>query len=72
MAESTSVVPAAEQLEKLQKELQEKVQSAAKEVNEVLEKYGLEFQVTHKIVVNPDLKQEEIFHDILLRLKRTK
>ena len=68
--EEKSPIQQTAELEKIQKDLLERVQKTAAEVNDVLVKNGFEFQVTHKIVMNPDLKQEEIFHDIVLRPKR--
>lgn len=50
-----------------QKAFLEKVKACAGEVNTVLSKYELQFTVTHKIVVDTDLKREDIIHDIILR-----
>jgi len=47
--------------------LKSKIKSASEEINLVLAKYRLEFVVAHKLIVNQELKQEEIAHDIVLR-----
>ena len=50
--------------------LQEKIKVASAEINSVLTKHQLEFVVIHKLSVNPELKQEEILHDIVMRPKK--
>ena len=47
--------------------LREVIKTASAEINLVLVKHKLEIAVAHKLVVNPDLKQEEIAHEIVLR-----
>ena len=47
--------------------LKETVKVASAEINLILVKHKLEFVVVHKLIVNPELKQEEIAHDIVLR-----
>jgi len=47
--------------------IKEKIKLASAEINLILVKHKLEFVVVHKFVVNPELKQEEIAHDIILR-----
>jgi hypothetical protein len=64
MAEETKKAP---ELTQEQKDFLEKVKKCAEEVNAVLTKHELQFVVTHKIVVDPELKREEILHDIILR-----
>lgn len=58
-----------EELTKEQLELVEKIKNCSSEINGILVKYELQFQVTHKIVIDPDLKREDIAHDIVLRPK---
>lgn len=50
--------------------LKSTIQAASSEINLVLTKHKLEFVVVHKLVMNPELKQEEIAHDIVLRPMR--
>ena len=47
--------------------LKEVIKTASAEINLVLVKHKLEIAVAHKLVVNPDLRQEEIAHEIVLR-----
>jgi len=57
----------APELTKEQQEFLDAVKNCATEVNGILTKYNLQFTVTHKIVVDTELKREEIIHDIILK-----
>ena len=47
--------------------LKETIKAALAEINLILVKYKLEFAVIHKLAINPELKQEEIVHEIVLK-----
>jgi hypothetical protein len=68
MADEVKVeAPKTPELTPEQKAFLDSVKKCAEEVNTVLTKYGLQFVVTHKIIVDTDLKREDILHDIILR-----
>jgi hypothetical protein len=50
--------------------LQKKIKETSIQVNDILVKAGLELAVIHQIRINPELRQEEIAHDIILKPKR--
>jgi hypothetical protein len=47
--------------------LQMLIKETSIQMNDVLVQAGLELGVIHQIRMNPELKQEEIYHDIILK-----
>jgi len=47
--------------------IQQQISEASAEINLILVKNKLEFVVVHRLIVNQELKQEEIGHDMVIR-----